>query len=279
MDDLNSFGAYLKNRRERLDPSIFGFSGRRRTPGLRREEVAQRANISTTWYTWLEQGRGGAPSLRVLESLSKALMLTKAEREYLFLISVGRPPKQTSDLANDISPRLQRFIDALQFIPAIVATCEWDIIAWNKAATLVLTNYPELHPNDRNILRRMFLDTNIKKLHDDWENTARYLVATFRAETARNSESFRARELINELSEKSYTFRTMWNDNEIQSIGEGVKQICHITKGKISLEFSSFVVEGRSDLKLLTYNPLNESDIEKVHHICTSSTHSMTNIK
>ena len=86
-------GAFLKDRRERLDPTAFGYTGRRRTPGLRREEVAQRACISTTWYTWLEQGRGGAPSPRVLDSLAKALMLSEAEREHLFLVGIGRPPK------------------------------------------------------------------------------------------------------------------------------------------------------------------------------------------
>src|ERR1700710_2924193 len=89
----NRLGAYLRDRRAKLDPAAFGFSPeRRRTPGLRREEVAQRANISPTWYTWLEQGRGGAPSSDVLDRISRALMLTDLEREHLFLLGLGRPP-------------------------------------------------------------------------------------------------------------------------------------------------------------------------------------------
>jgi transcriptional regulator with XRE-family HTH domain len=90
----NRLGTYLKDRRAKLDPAALGFSaGRRRTPGLRRKEVAQRANISPTWYTWLEQGRGGAPSADVLDRLSRALMLTHVEREHLFLLGLGRPPE------------------------------------------------------------------------------------------------------------------------------------------------------------------------------------------
>ena len=89
----NLLGTYLRDRRTKLDPAAFGFlSGRRRTPGLRREEVAQRANVSATWYTWLEQGRGGAPSADVLDRIARALMLTDVEREHLFLLALGRPP-------------------------------------------------------------------------------------------------------------------------------------------------------------------------------------------
>src|SRR5476651_637723 len=94
MTDQNSLGTFLKDRRARLDPAAFGFAlARRRTPGLRREEVAQRANVSATWYTWLEQGRGGAPSADVLDRISQAMMLTDAEREHLFLLGLGRPPE------------------------------------------------------------------------------------------------------------------------------------------------------------------------------------------
>src|SRR5690554_7264188 len=108
VDAGNRLGAFLKNRRQRLDPAALGFRSRRRTPGLRREEVAQRAHISTTWYTWLEQGRGGAPSPRVLDSLAEALMLTEVEREHLFLVGIGHPPKTRPPIREGISGRLQR---------------------------------------------------------------------------------------------------------------------------------------------------------------------------
>src|ERR1700747_521769 len=131
----NLLGTYLKDRRAKLDPAAFGLSSeRRRTPGLRREEVAQRANISPTWYTWLEQGRGGAPSADVLDRISHALMLTDVEREHLFLLGLGRPPEGRFQAAEGISPRIQRILDSLEFIPASIKTSTWDIIAWNRAA-------------------------------------------------------------------------------------------------------------------------------------------------
>src|SRR5207302_4605804 len=119
----NLLGSYLRDRRTRLDPAALGFSvGRRRTPGLRREEVAQRANVSPTWYTWLEQGRGGAPSADVLDRIARALMLTDIEREHLFLLGLGRPPEVRYQAADGATPRLQRVLDALELSPAYVKT-------------------------------------------------------------------------------------------------------------------------------------------------------------
>src|SRR5438309_2459366 len=119
----NLLGTYLKDRRIRLDAAAFGFAGsRRRTPGLRREEVAQRANISATWYTWLEQGRGGSPSADVLDRIARALALTDVEREHLFLIGLGRPPEARYRGGDAITPRLQRLLDTLAYSPAIVRT-------------------------------------------------------------------------------------------------------------------------------------------------------------
>src|SRR5580704_9046130 len=129
-------GTYLKDRRARLDPASFGFPlKRRRTPGLRREEVAQRAHVSATWYTWLEQGRGGAPSADVLDRIARAMMLTDAEREHLFLLGLGRPPEVRYRKHEGVTPRLQRVLDALQPSPALIRSAIWDVIAWNRAAT------------------------------------------------------------------------------------------------------------------------------------------------
>jgi len=271
MDEENRLSTFLKDRRKRLDPAAFGFSGRRRTPGLRREEVAQRANISTTWYTWLEQGRGGPPSPQVLERLADALMLTEAEREHLFLVGIGRPPKASPASQDGVTPRLQRFLDALKFIPAIIATPQWDIIAWNAAARVALTDYPALSRDERNILRRIFLDPMTRAAQEDWESVARFLVATFRAETARAGESDRAKELLAELSKKSAEFTAMWADNDVRSTGEGLKRLRHPVVGPIAFEFSSFAVDGRPDLKLLTYNPAEEHDAEKMRRLCQGS--------
>ena len=116
----NLLGTYLRDRRAKLDPAAFGLPlKRRRTPGLRREEVAQRANVSATWYTWLEQGRGGAPSADVLDRIARALMLTDVEREHLFLLGLGRPPEVRYHASEGVTPRLQRVLDSLEFEPRL----------------------------------------------------------------------------------------------------------------------------------------------------------------
>src|ERR1700759_2273409 len=153
----NALGFYLKQRRAKLDPTAFVFSGeRRRTAGLRREEVAQRANISATWYTWLEQGRGGAPSADVLDRIARGLMLTDIEREHLFVLGLGRPPELRYVPQQGVSPRLQRLLGAFDACPAFLKTPTWDVVAWNRAAAIVLTDYGTLPPDQRNILRMVF---------------------------------------------------------------------------------------------------------------------------
>src|SRR5579871_5005698 len=146
------FGTYLKDRRTRLDPAALGLPPeRRRTPGLRREEVAQRANISATWYTWLEQGRGGSPSADVLDRIARALMLTELEREHLFLLGLGHPPEARYKKDEGVTPRLQRVLDALEPSPAVIRTAIWDVVAWNQAATVMLMDYASLPPEQRNM--------------------------------------------------------------------------------------------------------------------------------
>src|ERR1700739_581170 len=149
----NLLGTYLRDRRAKLDPAAFGFpAGRRRTPGLRREEVAQRANISPTWYTWLEQGRGGAPSADVLDRVSRALMLTDVEREHLFLLGLGRPPEVRYRKDEGVTPRLQRVLDALEPSPALIRTATWDVVAWNRAAHVMLTHSGSLPHAQRHVV-------------------------------------------------------------------------------------------------------------------------------
>src|SRR5471030_478332 len=170
----NLLGTYLKDRRARLDPAAFGLPlTRRRTPGLRREEVAQRANVSATWYTWLEQGRGGAPSADVLNRISRAMMLTDVEREHLFLLGLGRPPEVRYRVPDGITPRLQHLLDTLDHSPAFIRTATWDVIAWNKAAAAVLTDYGALPEGQRNVLRMMFRDASLRARQSNWRSVAR----------------------------------------------------------------------------------------------------------
>src|SRR5260370_27985497 len=181
----NQFGSYLKDRRAKLDPASFGFPlARRRTPGLRRKEVAQRANVSATWYTWLEQGRGGAPSADVVDRVARAMMLTDVEREHLFLLGLGRPPEVRYHAPEGISPRLQRVLDTLEYSPAFIRTATWDVIAWNRAAAAVLTDYSTLPDGQRNVLRMMFCDSGVRAAHPNWQSVARDVVSSLRADVA-----------------------------------------------------------------------------------------------
>lgn len=258
-------GPYLRDRRARLDPIALGYAtGRRRTPGLRREEVAQRANVSVTWYTWLEQGRGGAPSAEVLERLAHAMMMTEIEREHLFLLALGRPPEPRQVAEMGVSPRLQRLIDAMPHSAAIVRNTCWDVLAWNDAARAVLTDYAALEPAQRNILRLMFLRPEVRAAQLDWPAVARFVVAAFRADVARAKAEGRVQALIEELSQASAEFAELWAAHEVGGYGEGTKVLRHASAGLLQLEYSSFSVDGRPDLALVVYNPSTEADAERM---------------
>ena len=264
-DTTNTLGAFLKNRRANLDPAAFGFAKeRRRTPGLRREEVAQRANISPTWYTWLEQGRGGAPSADVLDRISAGLMLTEAEREHLYMLGLGRPPEVRYKAVDGVSPRLQRVLDAFGTSPALIKNATWDVIAWNRAATVLLVDYGQLAPKDRNVLRMMFADPRARAAHEDWTNVARYVVGAFRAHAVRAGASEDVARLVEELSRLSPEFDALWRSNEINTHVEGTKRILHPELGPLELELSAFAVDGRPDLGMVVYNPATAADAERI---------------
>jgi transcriptional regulator with XRE-family HTH domain len=257
-------GTYLKDRRAKLDPAAFGFpSKRRRTSGLRREEVAQRANISPTWYTWLEQGRGGAPSADVLDRIARALMLTDVEREHLFLVGLGRPPEVRYKKNEGVTPRLQRVLDALEPSPALIRTATWDVVAWNRAATAMLMDYGSLPPEQRNILRFVFLDPRARAAQYDWERVARFVVGAFRVDAARAGAAAEVEPLVDELCRQSPEFNAMWRDNDVRGThGEAVKHMRHPVLGQLAFEYSVFAVDGRPDLSMVVYNPATPQDAE-----------------
>lgn len=262
---MSGLGAYLKDRRSRLDPAVFGFApGRRRTPGLRREEVAQRANISPTWYTWLEQGRGGAPSADVLDRLAKALLLTEAEREHLFLMGLGRPPEARYRGDEGLTPRLQRILEALEPCPALIRTAIWDVVAWNRAATVLLADYDAVPPAERNLLRRLFLNPEAQSAHGDWRAVSRFVVGAFRVDAARAGASAEVEPLVEELRRLSPEFRAIWDENEVLTLVEAVKHLRHPKLGLVALEYSAFAIDGRPDLSLVVYNPVTPADAEKI---------------
>jgi transcriptional regulator with XRE-family HTH domain len=267
----NLLGQFLRARRSSLDPKVCGLHlARRRTPGLRREEVAERANISTKWYTFLEQGRGGAPSVDVLKRLSAALVLTDAEREHLFRLAQPRLKEASREPAASLSPALRRLLDALEFVPAFVKTSAWDIIAWNRAAAATLTDYNALPPDKRNLLRLLFAEGGAKASVVDWEKHARFAVAAFRYETARVGTSDAVATLIEELSASSPDFAAMWSDNEVGVHGEGTKIINHAHAGILTFQYSTFAVDGQADLGLVVFTPATAEDTNQVKKLMSA---------
>ena len=267
----NQLGTYLRDRRAKLDPAALGFPvTRRRTPGLRREEVAQRAHVSATWYTWLEQGRGGSPSAEILDRIARALMLTNVEREHLFFIALQHPPEVRYRAEEGISPRIQRVLDALEFSPAFVKTVTWDLVAWNCAAS-ALFGYEALASEQRNILRRVFFDSQFRAVQLDWQSVARYAVAAFRADIARAGASANVQELVDELRRLSPEFEMMWRENDVRTHGGGTKHLRHPVAGLLALEYSAFSIDGRPDLSLVIYNPATPKDVNKIRALLRSA--------
>ncbi|MBI3349636.1 MAG: helix-turn-helix domain-containing protein [Burkholderiales bacterium] len=268
----NPLGRYLKERRARLDPATLGLPlARRRTPGLRREEVAQRAHVSPTWYTWLEQGRGGAPSTEVLERLAGALQLSDVEREHLFLLAQNRPPEVRYQPAVDAPPRLQRVLDALEYCPAMLRTQTWDVVAWNRACAAVLNDYSAMPPDRRNILRHIFGNPAARRRIPNWDQDARFVVAAFRADVARAGATDAVQAMVEELCAANAEFAEMWSELEVrEGYGEVAKLINHPVAGPISLEYNGLAVEGRPDLTMIIYHPATPADEALVRQLLGS---------
>lgn len=259
----NALGSYLRECRSRLKPDPGG-ERRRRTPGLRREEVATRAGVSVTWYTWLEQGRGGPPSAEVLERLAQALELDLDNRELLFLLAQQRPPPLVTAPLPAVAPALQRVLDSLPTSPAIVKTPTWDIVAWNMAAATVLADYAALPSHERNVLRRLFGNPTARVSLPDWEENARFAIAVFRIDVARAGGSAEADALIDELQTTSADFRRLYADAEVRSHGVGVKRLTHPEAGLLTFEYSAFAVDGAAGLTMIVFTPASSADARRV---------------
>lgn len=204
------------------------------------------------------------PSAEVLDGIAGALALTAAEREHLFLLAQHRPPQAHYEAPEGITPQLQRVLDSLEFSPAYVKTAAWDIVAWNRAAAAVLTDYSAIAPHERNILRMMFRDSGNKVGLEEWNIHARFAVAAFRVDVARAGASESIAALVDELSQSSPEFEAIWREQDVGSYGEGVKHFHRLETGPLTLEYSSFVVDGRPDLGMVIFTPATAEDAERV---------------
>ena len=246
---------FLRSCRARLGPTDVGLPerARRRTPGLRREDVAALAGVSVTWYTWLEQGRDIQVSAEVLERVSEALRLSPTEREYLFALVQHRPPPQKGWADATVSPAVQRMIDALN-VPAIVMTARWDVVAWNALAVTVFRDYENIPPRRRNLLRILLVDEAVYEPGTaQYDQMARRVLAKFRVDYSQFSDELEFEELIAELNAASDAFRRLWNSPEVRGYSEGIVEYSQL--GGLRLEHTSYVPEAAPGLRLVVYAP------------------------
>jgi transcriptional regulator with XRE-family HTH domain len=231
--------AFLRSRRARLLPSEVGLPDgvRRRTPGLRRQEVAQLAGMSVDYYIRLEQARGPNPSRQVLSALSRALMLTRDEREYLFRIA-GESPPPTVGPSREVTPGLRYLLDSLPETPAYIVDAKYDVLAWNELATHFISDLSTVAESDRNMIRWMFRqpDTDPHWSQEDTVRFARATVADLRAAYARYPGDRGIEELVTELLGVSRRFAEMWAAHEVEVRRRIVKQVKHPLAGPLEFE-------------------------------------------
>lgn len=245
-------GAFLMACRARVSPTELGFPvGHRRTPGLKREEVALAAEVSASWYTWIEQGRDVRASPEALERLARVLRMSDAERAYVFALSGYPPPEDTHD--ESLTDGLRQFVQALDPLPAYVRNNRFDILIWNHAIIELFADYDHLAPHERNTLRLMFLHEPYRTLIVNWEEIARGTLAGFRAAYAQAADKRPFDVLIAELTERSDVFRRWWPDHDVRRFDEGIKQLDHPTLGRVDLQYVALVPQNRHDLSLVTY--------------------------
>jgi transcriptional regulator with XRE-family HTH domain len=253
---------FLRSRRASLKPEDVGLpnGGRRRTPGLRREEVAQLAGVGTTWYTWLEQGRDVRASLEVLEALSRALRLVPAERTHLVLLGRGEEPPPCKLPAERVSPTLRRLVENLGANPAFVLGRRWDYLAWNRAATALFGDLGEIPRASRNHAWLTFMDPSRREMFTDWDRSARLLVAKFRADSARYLGDPEFEELIHALRQSSPDFCRAWKRHEVSRGGEGRKELRHPHAGMLAFSHAVFNPAEAPEQRLILYSPLPDHD-------------------
>jgi transcriptional regulator with XRE-family HTH domain len=253
---------FLRKRRASLQPDDVGLpdGGRRRTPGLRREEVAQLAGVGTTWYTWLEQGREVRASLDVFEALAGALRLTPAERLHLILLGRGEEAPACDAPAERVSPTLRRLIENLGPNPAYILGRRWDYLAWNRASSALLGDFGAIPRAARNHIWLMFMDPARREMFTDWDRGARLAAAKFRADSARYLGDPSFEELIHALRQASPEFCKAWKRHEVARDGEGRKELRHPVEGTLVFEHAVFRPVEAPEQRLILYSPLPEHD-------------------
>ncbi|MBY8882207.1 helix-turn-helix domain-containing protein [Actinacidiphila acidipaludis] len=259
MDSRNELADFLRTRRSRLTPDQAGLpeDGRtRRVPGLRRDEVARLAGVSTEYYTRLEQGRSRNPSPEVLDALSRALHLDASEAEHLrdLLTRPKAATHRTPTGPQRVRSGLHLMLQTLQHVPAYVLGRRTDVLASNRPARAILTDFEALPVPARNLARYYLLDPSARETVGDWERIAAETVAILRLEAGRRPNDRQLADLVGELMLRSPEFTTWWNDHRVLRCTHGAKIHHHPVVGDLHFDFESFPVPGDAEQTLYVYN-------------------------
>jgi transcriptional regulator with XRE-family HTH domain len=251
--DRNELAAFLRARRSELSPSNVGLpegGTQRRVAGLRREEVAQLAAISTDYYTRLEQGRM-PPSGPVLASLARVLRLDDDQRTYMNELA-GSPTRSRRPATRKVKPYLRRVLDCID-APAIVMTPTHDVLAWNPLAAALMVDFGEIPERERNFVRLLFTDPRLRSLYPEWEELARAVVSYLRMEAARTPDDARLAELVGELSIRDAQFRQWWAGTHVAVKRRGTRRYDHSVVGEIVLDWDALTSDAEPDQQLVVY--------------------------
>ncbi|MEU8513304.1 helix-turn-helix transcriptional regulator [Kitasatospora sp. NPDC048722] len=252
----NSLGDFLRSRRSRIQPEEVGLPshGRRRVPGLRREEVAQLAGVSVDYYVRLEQGRGGSASDAVLDAVARVLRLDDVEAEHLR--SLARPPKPSGAGAargrQQVREGTRLLLDMMAGVPAFVLGRRMDVLAWNALADAV-HGYSSRPGSDTNAARQVFLDPAARGFYVQWEAVAAETVAYLRRDAGLHPEDAKLSALVGELSVRSEEFRRLWADHQVREKTHGVKLIRHPLVGELDFGYETLGVHGSPEQLLVAF--------------------------
>ncbi|GCE29526.1 transcriptional regulator [Dictyobacter alpinus] len=249
---------FLRTRRERISPQQVGLpvGKRRRTPGLRREELATIAGVGETWYTWLEQGRDITVSAPILESLANVLALDADERAHLFILARKQIPATSIPAEQAVDPALQFILDALGVTPAYILNPRSDFVVWNQAACDVYTDFSALLPQERNFIWFLFTDQRYRAQLIDWEEEAQRALALFRASTQRYIGEAWLTKIITDLERVSPEFCEWWPHYDVQAVHNEPKQIRHPLVGLLLMQPTIFYLADHPSLRMVVDTPM-----------------------
>ncbi|MET7933974.1 helix-turn-helix transcriptional regulator [Streptomyces sp. NPDC005322] len=266
----SELAAFLRSRRERITPEQVGLprGRRRRTPGLRREEVAHLSTVGVTWYTWLEQARDIHVSAQVLDAIARALLLDRSERAHLFALAGTVDPSPWSECTG-VPQALRLMLEQLEPFPAVVQNSRFDILAYNRTYRLLMCDLDALPPEDRNCLWLAFTNDDWRASLVEREETIRLMAAKFRAAMAERVAEPAWKALVKRLEDASEEFREIWARHEVVRPGDKIKVFRQSRVGIVRLASTGLWTGPNQGPKLLTYTPADAESRERLERLHT----------